>query len=57
MKHTAIEIRRMQDLCAAALGCAMVFATTGAQAQDVNPAEARAIAKEAYVYGSPMVDS
>ena len=25
--------------------------------QDVNPAEARAIAKEAYIYGFPMVDS
>ena len=31
--------------------------TTGAQAQDVTAAEARAIAKEAYVYGFPMVDS
>jgi hypothetical protein len=27
------------------------------QAQDVTPAEARAIAKEAYIYGEPMVDN
>ena len=27
------------------------------QAQDVTPAEARAIAKEAYIYGFPMVDN
>jgi hypothetical protein len=32
--------------------------TTQARAQtDVTPAEARAIAKEAYIYGSPMVDN
>ena len=31
--------------------------STSAQAQDVTPAEARAIAKEAYIYGFPMVDS
>lgn len=29
---------------------------TGVQAQDVTPEEARAIAKEAYIYGFPMVD-
>ena len=33
------------------------FAPAPAQAQDVTPAEARAIAKEAYIYGFPMVDS
>ncbi|UVK41597.1 DUF1254 domain-containing protein [Mesorhizobium sp. AR10] len=33
------------------------FAPALAQAQDVTPEEARAIAKEAYVYGYPMVDS
>ena len=29
----------------------------GARAADVTPAEARAIAKDAYIYGFPMVDS
>ena len=33
------------------------FGSTGVQAQDVTAAEARAIAKEAYVYGFPMVDN
>jgi hypothetical protein len=32
-------------------------AATNVQAQDVTAAEARAIAKEAYIYGFPMVDS
>jgi hypothetical protein len=31
--------------------------TTSVQAQDVTAAEARAIAKEAYIYGEPMVDN
>jgi hypothetical protein len=30
---------------------------TSARAADITPAEARAIAKEAYIYGFPMVDS
>jgi hypothetical protein len=33
------------------------FAPVTARAAEVTPAEARAIAKEAYVYGFPMVDS
>ena len=33
------------------------LALTSARAADVTPAEARAIAKEAYIYGFPMVDS
>jgi hypothetical protein len=45
-----------------ALACTMVvlasFPFTAAHAQPgVSPAEARAIAKEAYIYGFPMVDS
>jgi hypothetical protein len=32
-------------------------ARTASAAEAVSPAEARAIAKEAYVYGFPMVDS
>ncbi len=39
-----------------ALAAAFVFAPL-AQAGDVTPAEARAIAKEAYMYGYPMVDN
>ena len=46
---------KMKNLFAAALICAA--AMTAARAADVTPAEARAIAKEAYIYGSPMVDS
>lgn len=34
-----------------------VIAATTAQAAEVTPAEARAIAKEAYIYGFPMVDN
>jgi hypothetical protein len=33
------------------------LALTPAHAADIVPAEARAIAKEAYIYGFPMVDS
>ena len=32
------------------------LAATSVRAADVTPAEARAIAKEAYIYGFPMVD-
>jgi hypothetical protein len=46
--------RRQMLLGAASVG-ALAFATT-ARAADVTPAEARAIAKEAYIYGYPMVD-
>ena len=31
--------------------------STARQAENVTPAEVRAIAKEAYIYGYPMVDS
>ena len=40
-------------LAAALLG---TLAITSARASDITPAEARAIAKEAYIYGYPMVD-
>jgi hypothetical protein len=33
------------------------LALTAARAADINPAEARTIAREAYIYGFPMVDS
>jgi hypothetical protein len=40
-----------------ALAAGLVALSTSAQAQDVTAAEARAIAKEAYVYGFPLVDN
>src|SRR5437762_14319979 len=36
---------------------ATVLALTAVRAADVSPAEARAIAKEAYIYGFPIVDN
>ena len=48
---------RMATMALAVAGGLLASLTTGAQAQDVTAAEARAIAKEAYVYGFPMVDS
>jgi hypothetical protein len=41
---------------AGALG-GMLVLTSVAYSQDIAPAEARAIAKEAYIYGFPMVDN
>ena len=47
-----------QSFIAAALISAVAFTTTIARSADaVSPAEARAIAKEAYVYGFPLVDN
>ena len=46
---------KMKNLFTAALVGAAAMAS--GRAADVTPAEARAIAKEAYIYGSPMVDS
>ncbi|MBB4297451.1 MULTISPECIES: DUF1254 domain-containing protein [Rhizobium] len=43
-------------MMALALAGGLASATTSVQAQDVTAAEARAIAKEAYIYGFPMVD-
>ncbi len=43
-----------QKLLAAAVIGALAF--TSASAAEITPAEARAIAKEAYIYGFPMVD-
>ena len=44
-----------QNLIAAALIGALAL-TMSVHAADITPAEARAIAKEAYIYGYPMVD-
>src|SRR5262249_22317435 len=40
-----------------ALGAKMVLAPSSAAAQPASPAETRAIAKEAYIYGFPLVDN
>jgi hypothetical protein len=38
-------------------GGLLAWTSLNVQAQDVTPAEARSIAKEAYIYGFPMVDN
>jgi hypothetical protein len=38
-------------------GCISALSLNARPANDVSPAEARAIAKEAYIYGFPMVDN
>jgi hypothetical protein len=38
-------------------GCISALSLNARAANDVSPAEARAIAKEAYIYGFPMVDN
>jgi len=50
-----METTRRQMLIGAASVGALAF-TASARAADATPAEARAIAKEAYIYGYPMVD-
>ena len=56
MKATRISTRLAVALTATmALTTGLVLTT--ARAADITPAEARAIAKEAYTYGYPMVDS
>jgi hypothetical protein len=47
---------RMATIALAIAGCCLASASTTVQAEDVTPAEARAIAKEAYIYGFPLVD-
>ena len=48
---------RMATMALAIAGGCLASASTGVQAQDATAAEARAIAKEAYIYGFPMVDN
>ena len=48
---------RLMTLAAAFFGALLGFGFVGALAAEITPAEARAIAKEAYIYGYPMVDS
>ena len=47
--------KRRRNFLIAALASALAFAATGVKAQDVSPAEAQAIAQEAYVYFCPLV--
>src|SRR6266404_9604675 len=49
-----MKLIRSKFLFALVLGLAFKLTT---QAEEVTPAEARAIAKEAYIYGFPLVDS
>jgi hypothetical protein len=48
---------RLSVMALAIAGGCLISASTTVQAQDVTAAEAREIAKEAYIYGFPMVDS
>lgn len=52
---------RISTLLVVALTATLALTTglelTTARAADITPEEARAIAKEAYTYGYPMVDS
>jgi hypothetical protein len=53
-------MKNMMTTIATALSAAMLLgglSPTSARGADVTPSEARAIAKEAYTYGFPMVDS
>src|SRR4029077_19432460 len=47
MKATTLQIATLISM----------LALTFARAADITPAEARAIAKEAYIYGYPLVDN
>jgi hypothetical protein len=51
-----MNVRRRLSLIVPALALGLAFNITS-RAADVTPAEARAIAKEAYVYGFPVVDN
>jgi hypothetical protein len=57
--HSAVISRRKALLLAASSSCLMlnIGGTTARAQAGVSPAEARAIAKEAYIYGFPMVDN
>jgi hypothetical protein len=59
-KRTTMKATRRSHLLAVALTATLAL-TTGlaltTRAADITPEEARAIAKEAYIYGFPMVDS
>lgn len=53
-----MDISRIRKFITTVSGCLLAIASVHAHAQpDITPAEARAIAREAYIYGYPMVDS
>lgn len=47
---------RIATMALAIVGGCLALGSGGAEAQDVTADEARAIAKEAYIYGFPLVD-
>ncbi len=51
-----MKTTRLQTILFTVLFCAIGAASLPCQAAGITPAEARAIAKEAYIYGFPMVD-
>src|SRR5947208_15279661 len=55
LKTTTMKTTYKLHLPVAAL--ATVLALTTVRAADITPAEARAIVKEAYIYGFPLVDN
>lgn len=52
-----MEMMKLQLLTTFLAASAVFSFSSPGRAQDVSPAEARAIAKEAYIYGYPLVDS
>src|SRR4051794_11647032 len=48
---------RRATIMLAAVGSCLISASTSVYAADVTASEARAIAKEAYIYGFPLVDN
>src|SRR5688572_14008050 len=60
-KRTTMKARRISHRLAVALTATLVLTTglalTTTRAADITPEEARAIAREAYIYGFPMVDN
>src|SRR5262249_9464553 len=57
MTDQVILTRRNTLLGATTLAAFSIVRTAPAHAQPVSPAETRAIAKEAYIYGFPLVDN
>ena len=57
MKFRFSTVRELMLACALALQAAIVPASAASARQQVPPAEVRAIAKEATIYGFPLVDN
>lgn len=57
MKRRTVKTVHKRNLLGAALIVALAALSTSSFAADITPGDARAIAKEAYIYGNPMVDS